>query len=43
MDVELDYEEMHWITCPHCGKRSRHVIKGVATGEIEPPEREEDG
>ena len=42
IDVELEFETEETIVCPFCKKKSTHTIKGVATGDIEPPERDED-
>lgn len=36
MEVELEFEED--ATCPHCKKN--HIVKGVARGDIEPPEQD---
>lgn len=42
LDVELEFEQTEEITCPYCGKKSKHIIKGIATGEIEPPETDDE-
>lgn len=42
MEVEIDYDDQHEIECPYCHKKSIHTIKGVAVGEIEPPDRDDD-
>jgi len=41
MEIEIEYEDEHEIECPYCHKKKRHVVKGVAYGEIEPPGRDE--
>ena len=40
MEIEANYEEEHEITCPHCGKTSKHMIKGSTTVDLEPPDRD---